>query len=234
MVWHRCPDHLFYQHQDGSRHWGLPPHRIRVQQSKVSYLIVKEGWLLLLTLCRYNLKDVIVGKIYFLLVRIKIKHMELAIIKRESTGTRKSSLAYARHCDGLCWILCSSQRVPREWDSHQVWDYGRCPCQRSFTCVHSSVLTCVRWIYPYSTFLGGFRPYTIHARRQQEVQCAILFEPCVGRRGGLCVCFWSGVLMQLFRIVGISSSKRLSSGVRAILANASAMPPKSSNTVSLT
>eukprot|EP00050_Salpingoeca_kvevrii_P011922 m.18951 g.18951 ORF g.18951 m.18951 type:complete len:151 (-) comp3709_c0_seq1:187-639(-) len=36
---------------------------------------------------KYHLKDVIVGKIYFLLVRIKIKHMELAIIKRESTGT---------------------------------------------------------------------------------------------------------------------------------------------------
>ena len=36
---------------------------------------------------RYHLKDVIVGKIYFLLVRIKIKHMELAIIKRETTGT---------------------------------------------------------------------------------------------------------------------------------------------------
>lgn len=35
---------------------------------------------------RYHLKDVIVGKIYFLLVRIKIKHMEIAIIKRESTG----------------------------------------------------------------------------------------------------------------------------------------------------
>lgn len=29
----------------------------------------------------------IVGKIYFLLVRIKIKHMEIQIIKRESTGT---------------------------------------------------------------------------------------------------------------------------------------------------
>lgn len=27
------------------------------------------------------------GKIYFLLVRIKIKHMELAIMKRESTGS---------------------------------------------------------------------------------------------------------------------------------------------------
>jgi len=36
---------------------------------------------------RYHLKDAIVGKIYFLLVRIKIKHMELAIIKRETTGT---------------------------------------------------------------------------------------------------------------------------------------------------
>ncbi|CAH1102233.1 unnamed protein product [Psylliodes chrysocephalus] len=35
---------------------------------------------------KYHLKDVIVGKIYFLLVRIKIKHMEIAIIKKESTG----------------------------------------------------------------------------------------------------------------------------------------------------
>lgn len=35
---------------------------------------------------RYHLKDVIVGKIYFLLVRIKIKHMEIAIIKKETTG----------------------------------------------------------------------------------------------------------------------------------------------------
>ncbi|MCO5610404.1 hypothetical protein L7F22_064640 [Adiantum nelumboides] len=31
-------------------------------------------------------RDVIVGKIYFLLVRIKIKHMELSIIRRETTG----------------------------------------------------------------------------------------------------------------------------------------------------
>lgn len=41
----------------------------------------------LLPVCRYHLKDVIVGKIYFLLVRIKIKHMEIDIIKRETTGT---------------------------------------------------------------------------------------------------------------------------------------------------
>jgi len=38
-------------------------------------------------IARYHLKDVIVGKIYFLLVRIKIKHMELSIIRRETTGS---------------------------------------------------------------------------------------------------------------------------------------------------
>lgn len=35
---------------------------------------------------KYHLKDVIIGKIFFLLVRIKIKYMELSIIKRESCG----------------------------------------------------------------------------------------------------------------------------------------------------
>ncbi|KAI8824123.1 vacuolar protein sorting-associated protein 26-domain-containing protein [Fimicolochytrium jonesii] len=35
---------------------------------------------------KYHLRDVIVGKIYFLLVRIKIKYMELSIIRRETTG----------------------------------------------------------------------------------------------------------------------------------------------------
>jgi len=34
-----------------------------------------------------HLRDVVIGKIYFLLVRIKIKHMEIAIIRRESTGS---------------------------------------------------------------------------------------------------------------------------------------------------
>uniref|UniRef100_A0A6M2DW70 Vacuolar protein sorting-associated protein 26 n=1 Tax=Xenopsylla cheopis TaxID=163159 RepID=A0A6M2DW70_XENCH len=39
---------------------------------------------------KYHLKDVIVGKIYFLLVRIKIKHMEIAIIKKETSGSAPS------------------------------------------------------------------------------------------------------------------------------------------------
>jgi vacuolar protein sorting-associated protein 26 len=36
---------------------------------------------------KYHTKDVILGKINFLLVRIKIKHMEIAIIRREAAGT---------------------------------------------------------------------------------------------------------------------------------------------------
>ncbi|GMN47088.1 hypothetical protein TIFTF001_016270 [Ficus carica] len=36
---------------------------------------------------KYHLKDVILGKIYFLLVRIKMKNMELEIRRRESTGS---------------------------------------------------------------------------------------------------------------------------------------------------
>ena len=39
---------------------------------------------------RYHLRDIVVGKIYFLLVRIKIKHMEIAIIKKETSGSRES------------------------------------------------------------------------------------------------------------------------------------------------
>ncbi|CAB3409216.1 unnamed protein product [Caenorhabditis bovis] len=36
---------------------------------------------------KYHLQDVIVGKIYFLLVRIKIKYMEIAILKTEIVGS---------------------------------------------------------------------------------------------------------------------------------------------------
>lgn len=39
---------------------------------------------------KYSLDDVCIGRIYFLLVRIKIKHMELAIIKREQVGSGQS------------------------------------------------------------------------------------------------------------------------------------------------
>jgi len=36
---------------------------------------------------QYHMKDVVVGKVYFLLVRIKIKHMELNVVRRETAGS---------------------------------------------------------------------------------------------------------------------------------------------------
>lgn len=36
---------------------------------------------------KYHLKDVIIGKIYFILVRIKVQRMEVSIIRRETIGT---------------------------------------------------------------------------------------------------------------------------------------------------
>jgi vacuolar protein sorting-associated protein 26 len=35
----------------------------------------------------FTLKDCILGKVYFNLVRIKIKHMELNIIRKETVGS---------------------------------------------------------------------------------------------------------------------------------------------------
>jgi len=41
----------------------------------------------------YHLQDTILGKIHFLLVRIKIKHMELAVIRRETSGDRVAAIS---------------------------------------------------------------------------------------------------------------------------------------------
>eukprot|EP00919_Chromeraceae_sp_WS-2016_P056881 GHVR01134947.1.p1 GENE.GHVR01134947.1~~GHVR01134947.1.p1 ORF type:complete len:308 (-),score=44.90 GHVR01134947.1:38-931(-) len=42
---------------------------------------------------KLHLKDVVVGKVYFVLVRLKIKHMELDIIRREITGQGVSPMS---------------------------------------------------------------------------------------------------------------------------------------------
>ncbi|GME72411.1 unnamed protein product [[Candida] boidinii] len=42
---------------------------------------------------RYSLRDVIVGRIYFLLVRLKIKHMELSLIRKETCGSPPHQLS---------------------------------------------------------------------------------------------------------------------------------------------
>lgn len=41
---------------------------------------------------QYTLKDVIVGRIYFLLTRLRVKHMELSLITRESSGVKMNSI----------------------------------------------------------------------------------------------------------------------------------------------
>jgi len=42
-------------------------------------------------LCSYHLRDIVVGKIYFLLVRLKIICMELQLLKKEigDSGTKR-------------------------------------------------------------------------------------------------------------------------------------------------
>lgn len=39
------------------------------------------------TKSKYHLRDVVIGKVYFLLVRLNIKYMEIAVYKREITGS---------------------------------------------------------------------------------------------------------------------------------------------------
>lgn len=73
---------------------------------------------------KYHLKDVIVGKIYFLLVRIKIKHMEIAIIKRETTGAGESP-SIITHDNFIQMIFfCRLKCFYGERDDSKVRDNG--------------------------------------------------------------------------------------------------------------
>ena len=40
----------------------------------------------------FNLKDCVLGKVFFNLVRIKIKHMELNVIRKETFGTGEKAV----------------------------------------------------------------------------------------------------------------------------------------------
>ena len=130
---------------------------------------------------RYHLKDVIVGKIYFLLVRIKIKHMEIDIIKRETTGTGPSvyhendTIAKYEIMDG----------APVRGKQHWLSSY------RYFNINHhtlsSDLFACTQYfrgIHSHPVISGRLRSDSHHARHQQEVLCALLPEPGVDRRGG--------------------------------------------------
>ena len=70
---------------------------------------------------KYHLKDVIVGRIYFLLVRLKIKHMELSIIRRETTGVAPNQY---NESETLVRFEVRIMRVPKG-DVHSVLTFDR-------------------------------------------------------------------------------------------------------------
>ncbi len=145
-------------------------------------------------LFRYHLRDVIVGKIYFLLVRIKIKHMEIDIIKRETTGTGPSvyhesdTIAKYEIMDGapvrgkakpfICIILWY-------YRGHIVW-FVLWLLFRHFSEMHYFHMHLMLWfcslilfrrVDPHPLISRWIRDDAHHERHQQEVLCALLPEP---------------------------------------------------------
>ena len=54
----------------------------------------------------YHLKDVVVGRIYFLMVRVKIVRMELSVLRREVTGSGMFFLSETRTL--ILFFFCPS------------------------------------------------------------------------------------------------------------------------------
>lgn len=71
---------------------------------------------------KYHLKDVIVGRIYFLLVRLKIKHMELSIIRRETTGAAPNQYNESETLVRFEVTISSSLVITREANVWQIMD----------------------------------------------------------------------------------------------------------------
>lgn len=117
---------------------------------------------------KYHLKDVIVGRIYFLLVRLKIKHMELSIIRRETCGAppgqynESETLVRFEVSPFLSCLLylCGLTQSP---------DHGRLPVERRD---HS-----------HQAVPRRLRPHADVQRGQQEVQHALLPLAGADRRG---------------------------------------------------
>ena len=76
-------------------------------------------------------QDTVIGKIYFLLVRIKLKHMEIEIRRRETIGSgsnaRNESETLAKYeiMDGA---PVRGENIPIRWASMG----SSAPCQRAF------------------------------------------------------------------------------------------------------
>ncbi len=111
---------------------------------------------------KYHLKDVIVGRIYFLLVRLKIKHMELSIIRRETTGAAPNQynesetlVRFEVSLGRWLYDCMSTQQRP-----NMETDHGR--------------LSVARRDDPDPPVPGRLRPHAYVPGREQEVFDALL------------------------------------------------------------
>ena len=95
-------------------HVKLPSHTAAIEDDLAAAISTKCHFVLT-SYSRYHLKDVIVGKIYFLLVRIKLKYMELAIVKKEMAGTGTGTTTNMAVCTTS--YEASIPLVPRSWCS---------------------------------------------------------------------------------------------------------------------
>jgi vacuolar protein sorting-associated protein 26 len=116
---------------------------------------------------KYHLKDVIVGRIYFLLVRLKIKHMELSIIRRETTGAAPNQYNESET------LVRFEVSTPTSLTSCHITnkyppDNGRLPLPRRNN--------------PHPPLPRRLRPHPDLPRSQQKVQCALLPVPRPHRR----------------------------------------------------
>lgn len=132
---------------------------------------------------RYHLKDVIVGKIYFLLVRIKIKHMEIDIIKRETTGTgpnvyhENDTIAKYEIMDGAPVRGNDEAFYCLHWAMNFVYivsSYGKL---LSGALNLLLTLCCRRGVHPHQAVSSRLRDDAYHEGYQQEVLGAVLPQP---------------------------------------------------------
>lgn len=110
---------------------------------------------------KYHLKDVIVGRIYFLLVRLKIKHMELSIIRRETTGVPPNQ--YNESETLVRFEVCKAPRYPCSLETttnSYPTDHGR--------------LTFSRRNNPHPSLPRRLRPNTHLPRSKQEILDTLL------------------------------------------------------------
>lgn len=111
---------------------------------------------------KYHLQDVVIGKIYFLLVRIKIKHMEVVIIKRESTGSGPN--AYNESENIAKFEIMDGAPVRGQYLDHSSMIHTLSLIVRQINSVHSikrmkasinGTTYIRRRIHTYSLFLGS-------------------------------------------------------------------------------